>query len=93
MNLKEGDILQKGLHFYRVYTITRKDIVMNRIIYNHIKEYLQISHDYEYTNWSEVGDGKIYTILESENKDTLSKLELVKRKYKLQKLNNLQNES
>ena len=42
MEIKEGDILQRGLHFYRVYTTTKKDIVMNKIIYNHIKEHLQI---------------------------------------------------
>ena len=92
MEIKEGDILQQGLHFYRVYTTTRKDIVMNKIIYNHIKEHLQIYHDYEYTTYDQVGDGKIYTILDCENKDTISKLELVKRKYKLQKLNKLSEE-
>lgn len=92
MNIKEGDILQKGLHFYRVYTTTKTDIVMNKIIYNHIKEHLQIFHDYEYATWNQVGEGKIYTILESENEDTLAKLELVKRKYKLQKLNKLSEE-
>lgn len=92
MEIKEGDILQKGLHFYRVYTTTRTDIVMNKIIYNHIKEYLQIYHDYEYAKWDQVGEGKIYTILESENQNTVDKLELVKRKYKLQKLNNLSKE-
>lgn len=92
MEIKEGDILQSGLHFYRVYTTTRKDIVMNKILYNHIKEYLQISHDYEYATWDQVGDGKLYTVLDAENKDTLAKLELVKRKYKLQKLNKLSEE-
>jgi len=89
MEIKEGDILQRGLHFYRVYTTTRKDIVVNKILYNHIKEYLQINHDYEYIAWDEVGEGKLYTLLDCENKDTLEKLELVKRKYKLQKLNKL----
>lgn len=89
--LKEGDILQRGLFFYRVYmnNTGKGDIVMNKIIYNFKTEKLQIFHDYTYTNWNEVGEGKMYTVLDSENKDTVAKLELVKRKYKLQKLNNI----
>lgn len=89
MEIKEGDILQKGLIFYRVYSATAKDIVMNKILYNPKTERLQIYHGYDYASWDQVGDGKIYTILKSENQDTLAKLELVKRKYKLQKLNNI----
>lgn len=92
MEIKEGDILQKGLFFYRVYTTTRNDIIINKILYNHVKEYLQIYHDYEYVNWNDVGDGKLYTLLKSDDEDTISKLELVKRKYKLQKLNKLSEE-
>ena len=89
MEIKAGDILQRGLHFYRVYTTTRNDIVVNKILYNHIKEYLQINHDYDYISWDKVGEGKLYTLLDCENDDTLAKLELVKRKYKIQKLNKL----
>ena len=36
--------------------------------------------------------GKPYTFFDADNKDTMSKLELVKRKYKLQKLNKLSEE-
>lgn len=91
MEIKEGDILQRGLHFYRVYT-TGKDIVMNKILYNPKTERLQIFHDYEYANWDEVGDGKLYKLLDCTDQDTLAKLEYVKRKYKIQKLNNLSEE-
>jgi hypothetical protein len=59
MELKEGDILQRGLHFYRIYTMSKNDIVMNRIIYNFKTEKLQIFHGYEYTNFNDVGDGKL----------------------------------
>lgn len=92
MNLKVGDILQRGLYFYRVYNVGAKDIVMNRILYNPKTERLQIYHGYDYANWNEVGDGNIYTILDAENGDTKAKLEMVKRKYKLQKLNELSKE-
>jgi len=88
MKLQEGDILQKGLHFYRVYSVG-KDIVMNKILYNPKKDILLIYHGYEFATWDQIG--KIYTILEAENIDTKAKLELVKRKYKLQKLNNIEN--
>ena len=95
MILKEGDILQRGLFFYRVYleNTGSGDIVMNKIVYNFKTDKLQIFHDYTYTNWTEVGEGKMYTVLDSENKDTVAKLELVKRKYKLQKLNNISQEN
>lgn len=88
MNIQEGDILQKGLHFYRVYSVG-KDVVMNRILYNPKTERLQIYHGYDFATWDQVGDDKIYKILEAENVDTKAKLELVKRKYKLQILNKL----
>jgi hypothetical protein len=89
MEIKEGDILQQGVHFYRVYTTTRTDIIVNKILYNHIKEYLQIFHDYEYIPWNEVGEGCKYNLFAAETPDIKFKLELVKRKYKLQKLNKL----
>ena len=86
MKIQEGDILQKGLHFYRVYSVG-KDIAMNKILYNPKTERLQIYHGYEFATWDEVGT--IYTILESESVGTRAKLELVKRKYKLQNFNKL----
>jgi len=93
MELKEGDILKRGLFFYRVYMDNsgKGDIIMNKILYNPKNDKLQIYHGYTYTNWNEVGDDKIYTILDVDNKDITSKLELVKRKYKLQKLSNINN--
>jgi hypothetical protein len=89
--MKEGDILQRGLFFYRIYNIGRTDIVMNKILYNPAKDVLQIYHGYEFANIDDVGVGKLYTVLDPENPDTLAKLELVKRKYKLQKLNAINN--
>lgn len=92
MNIKEGDILQKGIHFYRVYTTSKRDVVVNKILYNFKTERLQIFHDYEYINIDDVGDGKQYKFLDCESNDTLEKLEWVKRKFKLQKLNKLSEE-
>jgi len=89
MKIQEGDILQKGLHFYRVYSVG-KDVAMNRILYNPKTERLQIYHGYDFAKWDEVGT--IYTILEAESVDTRAKLELVKRKYKIQLINKLSEE-
>lgn len=88
MNIKEGDILQSGLHFYRVHNVG-SDIVMNKILYNPKTDKLQIYHGHEFAEWNQIGEGKLYTILDAENNDTMSKLEWIKRKYKLEKLNNL----
>jgi len=93
MIIKVGDILQKGLIFYRIYSLSSTDIVINKILYNEKTEKLQIYHGYEFAAWYEVGDGKLYSILDSENNDTKLKLELIKRKYKLQKLNKMSNEN
>jgi len=86
MKLQEGDILQKGLHFYRVYSVG-KDIVMNKVLYNPKNDKLQIYHGYEFATWDQIGT--MYTIFEAENVHTKSKLELIKRKYKLEKLNHI----
>ena len=94
MNLKKGDILQRGLFFYRIYDVgmpgSKKDIVMNRILYNPKTARLQIYHGYEYAIWDEIGT--LYTVLDAENPETKTKLEIIKRKYKLQKLNEIMNE-
>jgi hypothetical protein len=92
MEIKEGDIIQQGLHFYRVYTTTKRDIVVNKILYNFKTERLQIFHDYEYIDWNDVGEGKKYNLLDCEEESTLEKFEWVKRKFKLQKLNKLSEE-
>jgi hypothetical protein len=89
MKVQEGDILQKGLHFYRIYSVG-KDVAMNRILYNPKTERLQIYHGYDFASWNEIGT--LYYILEAESVDTKAKLELVKRKYKLQYLNKLSEE-
>jgi hypothetical protein len=65
---------------------------MNKILYNPKTETLQIFHGYDYASWDQIGDGKLYTILKNEDTETLSKLEWIKRKYKLQKLNSLSEE-
>lgn len=82
----DGDILQKGLHFYRVCNVGR-DIVTNRVLYNPKTDNLQIAHSYTYMEKNEIGDDKEYKLLKPE--DRMSLLELVKRKYKLEKLNKL----
>lgn len=88
MNLKVGDILQNGLNFYRIYNVG-KDIVMNQILYNPRTEKLQITHKYSFAEWYEVGDTKLYKVHYAENPETTQKLEMIKRKYKLEKLNNI----
>ena len=80
----DGDILQKGLFFYRVCNVG-KDIVTNRVLFNPVTEQLQIAAKYDYVEWSEIG--QTYTLLDASNR--LEKLELIKRKYKLQKLNKI----
>lgn len=82
----EGDILQKGLHFYRVCNVG-KDIVTNEVLYNPKTENLQIAHSYTYMENYEIGDDKMYKLLKPENR--MSLLELIKRKHKLEKLNKL----
>ena len=87
-----GDILQKGLNFYRVYSISYPDIIMNKILYNEKTEKLQIYHGYEFTTCDEIGNNKLYTLLNAKSNDTKLKVELIKRKYKLKKINNISNE-
>ena len=93
MEIEEGDILQRGLDFYRIHTVIPfKYVVMNKILYNPKTERLQIYHGYEYADFDVIGDDKLYKLFDADNKDTMLKLELVKRKYKLQKLNKLSEE-
>lgn len=85
-NISEGDYLQHGLKFYRVYSVG-KDIVMNQILYHTIKNRLQMSHVYSFAEWHEIGT--IYTYFAGNDPELLKKLEMIKRKYKLLKLNNI----
>lgn len=91
MKIEEGDILQRGLNFYRVHlNVPLKGyIIMNKILYNPKTEKLQICHEHEKADFDEIGDNKLYTLFDADNKDTIAKLELIKRKYKLQKLDEL----
>jgi len=84
----DGDILQKGTFFYRVCNVGR-DIVTNRVLYNTTTEKLQIAAKYEYVEWHEIG--QIYNLIEPD--DRLNKLELIKRKYKLQKIKQISEEN
>ena len=87
MNLKIGDILRKGGKFYRLHDFAYKsrDIVCNQILYNPKKDDLVISHDYIWINIYDIG--KIYELVN--DKDAKQLLEIVKRKYKLKKLNGI----
>ena len=91
MNLKEGDILRKGSKFYRVLNFTKKtnDVVCNQVLYNPKKETLVIAHDVVYVDLDDV-EKKIYEKVPT--KDAKQLLEIVKRKYKLLKLENLNKE-
>lgn len=73
----DGDILQKGLHFYRVCNVGR-DIVANRVLYNPKTEKLQIAHSYTYIETNQIGDNKEYKLLKPDERMPL--LELVKKK-------------
>lgn len=86
--LREGDILKKGSKFYRVYDFARKsnDVVCNQILYNPNKESLVIS---QYLTWISLDDidKHVYEKVPTEKSKQL--LEIVKRKYKLLKINGL----
>lgn len=84
--VEPGDYLQNGLHFYRVYDVG-KDVVMNQILYHPKKETLMMSHVYSFAEWEEVGTK--YTIYKGSDPELIKKLEWIKRKYKLEKLNNI----
>ena len=87
MIINEGDYLRNGLNFYRVYNSKGKDIVMNQILYHTIKERLQMSHVYSFAEWDEIGTK--YEVFAGNDPELLKKLEWIKRKYKLEKLNNI----
>ncbi len=86
INLIDGDILQKGLHFYRVCNVGR-DVVTNQVLYNPKTERLQIAHSYTYVEWNQIGDNNLYKLVKPGER--MSLLELIKRKYKLQKINEI----
>jgi hypothetical protein len=86
MRVIEGDILQKGKNLYRVYNVG-KDIVLNKVFYNPSTNKLQIYHGYEYAEWNEIGE--TYILLDPDVR--LRKLEVLKRKYKLLRLEEVRN--
>ena len=86
---ESGDILRKGGYFYRIYDINPKkhEIIFNKVIWNPLHNHLEIFHDYEFCKFDEVGDGKLYTHIKSTDPVLKELLEIPKRKYKIQKLN------
>ena len=86
MNLESGDILRKGSKFYRVYDFAKKsrDVVCNQILYNPKREELVLAHDFVYIAFNDIGKG--YDIV---NDDIKQRLEILKRKYKLDKINKI----
>lgn len=88
--IKVGDILQRGICFYRVHNVG-KDIVMNRILYNPKTNKLQIYHGFDYAELNDIGTR--YNLLKSEDPNTIAKLEIIKRRHKLEKLNSISNDS
>jgi len=98
MDIEEGDILQAGGHFFRVYTMNprKHEVVFNKIIWNPTKGkngILEIFHDYEFCKFDEIGDGKKYTHFKSDDPEVIKLLEIPKRKYKIQRLNQRGNEA
>jgi hypothetical protein len=83
MDIIEGDILRKGTKFFRVKDFAKQsyDVVCNEILYNPKQERLVIAQDLTYINRS--GIGKEYILVEENKKQAL---EVIKRKYKLMKL-------
>ena len=80
----EGDILRKSNKFFRVSDFAKqsRDIVCNEILYNPKKDRLVLSHEYTYISWNDIGN---YVVVKEDKKQVL---EIVKRKYKLMKLDN-----
>lgn len=89
--IEVGDYLQQGLHFYRIYDVG-KDIVMNQILYHPKYERLQMTHVYSFAELNEIGEGKKYILHKGNSPELKIRLEWIKRKYKLEKLNNINNE-
>lgn len=84
--VEPGDYLQNGLDFYRVYDVG-KDVVMNQILYNPKINRLQMSHVYSFAEWYEIGTK--YIFYRGSDPELKNKLEMITRKYKLEKLNNI----
>jgi hypothetical protein len=85
MIISNGDLLQKNDELYRVYD-SKKDIVMNKVIFNKSTGRFQIYHGFVYTEFCNVSydDSKEYKLIRPE--DATKTLNLLIRKYKLDNL-------
>ena len=92
MNLKSGDILRKGSKFYRVNDFARrsKDVVCNQILYKPKTDQLVIAGDLTWISLDDI-DKKIYNKVPIDDAKQLP--EIVKRKYKLLKLKDINNKN
>ena len=81
----EGDILQKNNSFYRVANSSYKDIVANKILFNHKTNKFKIYHGYTYVDWNQIDDG-IYILLNATNR--MERIEILRRRYKLEFIKN-----
>lgn len=86
--IKQGDILKRNNHFYRVGDFAKRsaDVVVNRVLYNPKMNNLVIAHEHIFIPLSDVGKGKPYEFISSDDPEVMNLLEMVKRKWKLLKL-------
>ena len=87
--MEAGDLLQRGNKFYSVYdTNPRKnEVIVNKIIWNTKEERLWIFHDYEVISFNDIGKDKKYIHIPADDPSVPDKLEILKRKTKIKKLN------
>jgi len=85
MEINVGDILQKGSDFFRIYSGSSNEIVLNRVFWNSIKERLEIYHDYDFCTYDDILNG-VFAHYKSDDIEIIKKFEILKRKTKLKKL-------
>lgn len=86
--IKPGDILKRNNQFFRVEDFARRtrDVVVNRVLYNPKLNNLVIAHEHIFIALDDIGSGKSYEYISKESPEVMNLLELVKRKWKLLKL-------
>lgn len=86
--IRPGDILKRNNQFYRVADFARRtrDAVVNRVLYNPKLNNLVIAHEYIYIPLDDIGQGKPYEYIDMDSPEVMGLLEMVKRKWKLLKL-------